>query len=133
MSSSASTLIPGLTARLDKLCHHRGGINLPQDKPHAFVYFITIHNASERSVTLLGRKWVVEYCDGTCLVVEGDKIVGETPRLNPGDKFSYNSFHVAGVDGVAHGCFHGVDAEGRKIHVMLSPFPLQIPRAAAEL
>ena len=85
--SPASNELPGLTARLDKLCHHHGGASLPQDKPHAFVYFITIHNGSDRTVTLLGRKWVLENADGTRLVVEGDKIVGETPRLSPGRAF----------------------------------------------
>ena len=78
-------------------------------------------------VTLLGRKWVVEHCDGTQLVIEGDKIVGETPRLAPGEHFSYNSYHVTGLDAVAHGCFHGVDEFGQKVHVNLAPFAMQVP------
>ncbi len=127
--SSPSSEVSGLTARLDKLCHHHGGASLPPDKPHAFVYYITITNGSDRTVTLLGRKWVVEHADGTRLVIEGDKIVGETPRLSPGEQFSYNSYHVTGVDAVAHGSFHGVDELGRKVHVMLPPFELTIPRA----
>ena len=122
-----STALPGLTARLDKLCYHHGGVSLPADKPHAFVYFITIQNASDRKVTLLGRKWVIEHADGSHLVVEGDKIVGETPRLAPGEQFSYNSYHVTGADAVARGSFHGVDETGQKIHVMLPPFELRIP------
>jgi ApaG protein len=126
--SSSSSELPGLTAHLDKLCHHHGGASLPPDKPHAFVYYITIKNASDRTVTLLGRKWVVVHADGTRLVIEGDKIVGETPRLTPGEQFSYNSYHVTGVDAVAHGSFHGVDELGRKVHVILPPFDLTIPR-----
>lgn len=125
--SPASNELPGLTARLDKLCHHHGGASLPQDKPHAFVYFITIHNGSDRTVTLLGRKWVLENADGTRLVVEGDKIVGETPRLSPGEQFTYNSYHVTGIDARASGSFHGVDDLGRKVHVLLPPFDLTIP------
>jgi uncharacterized protein affecting Mg2+/Co2+ transport len=82
---SRSRELPGLTARLERLCHHDGGCSLPADKPHAFVYFITINNASDRTVTLLGRKWVIEQEDGTRAVIEGDKIVGETPRLAPGE------------------------------------------------
>ncbi len=119
--------LPGLTARLDKLCYHHGGASLPADKPHAFVYFITIRNDSDRLVTLLGRKWVVEHNDGTQLVIEGDKIVGETPRLAPGEQFSYNSYHVTGVDALAHGCFHGVDEFGQKVHVNLAAFAMQVP------
>ena len=126
---SRSITLPGLTASLDKLCYHHGGCSLPEDKPHAFVYFVTIRNASDQSVVLLGRKWVIEHADGNRLVIEGDKIVGETPRLSPGEQFSYNSYHVTGEDAVAHGCFHGVDEAGRKIHVQLPPFELRIPPA----
>lgn len=125
--SSASEL-PGLTARLEKLCYHHGGASLPVDRPHAFVYFVTIRNATDRAVTLLGRKWVVHYVDGTQLVIEGDRIVGETPRLAPGEQFSYNSYHVTGQDACAHGSFHGVDEFGHRICVILPPFDLRIPR-----
>jgi len=121
--------LPGLTARLDKLHYHNGGATLPPDQPHAFVYYITIHNGSEHTVTLLGRKWVVEHTDGSQLVVEGDKIVGETPRLAPGEQFSYNSYHVTGCDATARGSFHGVDDLGRHVHVLLPPFTMTIPLA----
>jgi ApaG protein len=125
---SCSRELPGLTACLDKLCYHHGGASLPTDKPHAFVYFVTIRNGSDRSVTLLGRKWVVMHSDGTRLVIEGDKIVGETPRLAPGEQFSYNSYHVTGCDAEAHGSFHGVDELGNRVHVILPPFEMNIPR-----
>jgi ApaG protein len=126
---SSSHALPGLSARLDKLHYHHGGASLPPDKPHAFVYFITIRNTSERTVTLLGRKWVVLHSDGTRLVIEGDKIVGETPRLAPGEEFSYNSYHVTGLDACAHGSFHGVDEFGERIHVVMPPFDMVIPQA----
>jgi ApaG protein len=119
--------LPGLTARLDQLHYHHGGVTLPVDKPHAFVYFVTIHNASERVVTLLGRKWVLTHPDGTQVVIEGDKIVGESPRLCPGEQFSYNSYHVTGGDARVLGSFHGVDDQGNMIHVLLPPFDLLIP------
>jgi ApaG protein len=124
----SSIELPGLTARLDKLCHHHGGASLPPDKPHAFVYFVTLVNGSNRTVTLLGRKWVLHHADGTQLVVEGDKIVGETPRLAPGEEFSYNSYHVTGMDATAFGSFHGVDEHGSKVHVLLPPFEMTVPR-----
>jgi ApaG protein len=121
--------LPGLTAHLDKLVHHHGGVSLPEDKPHAFVYYITIRNGSDRTVTLLGRKWIIEHGDGTRQVIEGDKIVGETPRLSPGEEFSYNSHHVTGCDARVLGCFHGADESGNKVHVLLAPFELVVPRS----
>ena len=126
----ASVTIDGLTARLDKLVYHHGGMTLPADKPHAFVYFITISNASDRIVTLLGRKWVIQHSDGDQLVVEGDKIVGETPRLAPSEQFSYNSYHMTGCDARARGSFHGVDEFGNKVHVVLPPFDMTIPHSS---
>jgi ApaG protein len=125
--------LPGLTATLDKLSYHHGGASLPADKPHAFVYFITIRNGSDTTVTLLGRKWVVVHVDGTRLVVEGDKIVGETPRLSPGEQFSYNSYHVTGCDAKAYGSFHGVDQLGRRVHVLVPPFDLLLPAKGSAL
>ena len=128
MSVSCSNEVPGLTARLDKLCYHHGGCSLPVDKPHAFVYFITISNSSDRTITLLGRKWVIENKDGNQLVIEGDKIVGETLRLAPGEQFSYNSMHVSSDDSIARGSFHGMDEFGHKVHVILPAFEMRVPR-----
>lgn len=126
--AKASNELPGLTAHLDRLVYHHGGMSLPPDKPHAFVYFITLRNASERTVTLLGRKWVIEHDDGSRLVVEGDKIVGESPRLVPGEQFSYNSYHVTACDAQVRGSFHGVDEFGERVHVILPAFEMKIPR-----
>ena len=121
---SASITLPGLTARLEKLVYHHGGKSLPPDQPHAFVYFVTIANESDRVVTLLGRKWVIEHADGSRLVIEGERIVGETPRLEPGEVFSYNSYHATGQSAVAHGFLHGRDETGQPVHVLLPKFEM---------
>ncbi len=130
--AQVSVEVPGLTAQLDRLVHHHGGHCLPEGKPHAFVYFVTIRNDSERTITLLGRKWVIRQEDGSQLVIEGDKIVGETPRLAPGEHFAYNSFHVTARSAWVHGSFHGVDDAGRQVHVKLKPFHMVVPAEAAD-
>ncbi len=125
---SASLALPGLTARLDKLVYHHGGKCLPPERPHAFVYFVTIRNGSEHTVTLLGRKWVLSRADGAREVLEGEGIVGERPRLGPGEVFSYNSYHVTGEsETMAQGSFHGTDELGRTVHVVLPPFAMRVP------
>jgi ApaG protein len=121
--------LPGLRVELDKLVYRHGGDQLPPGRPHAFIYYLTVHNESDRTVTLLGRKWVVEHEDGTQLVVEGDKIVGETPRLLPGEHFSYNSYHVTPGNAQAHGSFHGLDEQGRHIFVRIPRFAMEVPPA----
>ena len=121
--------LPGLSVELDKLVYHHGP-NLPPDRPHAFIYHLTIRNESDRTVTLLGRKWVIENADGTSIVVEGDKIVGETPTLAPGGHFSYNSYHVGSCSGRAFGSFHGCDEAARRIFVRIPAFDMVVPREA---
>ncbi len=125
--TQTSVEVPGLTAQLDRLVHHQGSHCLPEGKSHAFVYFITIRNDSDRTITLLGRKWVILHDDGSRLVIEGDKIVGESPRLAAGEHFAYNSYHVTGCSASVHGSFHGVDETGRHIHVKLAPFDMVVP------
>src|ERR1700746_1526248 len=88
-------------------------LEAPPDRPYPFVYFITIDNQSTETVTIRGRKWVVTDITGQQIVVEGDGVVGEFPRLCPGEQFSYNSYHVIGSDCVAEGAFLGVDEAGQ--------------------
>ena len=119
--------IDGLHASLDKLVHHKEKSTIKGINLHAFIYFITIRNLTDRKVTLLGRKWILTNSDGTTTVVEGDKIVGETPTINSGETFSYNSYHVTHLSAEASGSFHGFDEFNQKIHVRIKPFRLDVP------
>lgn len=124
---SAPLELPGLTVVLDRLVHRHDADKLPADRPHAFIYYLTIRNASDRTVTLLGRKWIIDNFDGTQEILEGDKIVGETPVLVPGGHFSYNSYHVGSCSGRAHGSFHGLDDAGRRVFVRIPAFDMVVP------
>ncbi len=119
--------LPGLQVRLDRLVYRHDPENTPPDRPHVFIYFITIENQSERTVTLVGRRWVIEEATGRRQIVEGDKIVGETPCLPPGGHFSYNSFHITACSARVQGSFHGLDDEGHHVKVRIPPFNLAIP------
>ena len=82
MPSPPSEELDGLTVRLDDLRYQYGGPNVPPETPHVFIYFITIENNSNRSVKLLGRKWIIQDAEGETLVIEGDKIVGVQPAMD---------------------------------------------------
>jgi len=117
--------LPGLRVTVDRVVHHTDA-GLPAERPHAFIYFITIANASDRTVRLLGRKWIIR--EGASVeVVEGDGIVGETPVLAPGGTFSYNSYHLAAGECTAHGAFHGVDDGDRPVCVRIPLFTMTPP------
>ena len=130
--SEKSREIPGLGVTVDRIVYFDAGDKLPAGKPHAFVYFITILNASSERVTLLGRKWIVEDGDGRREVIEGDGIVGKTPSLAPGEHFSYNSFHTTSGDARAEGSFHGVNASGSPIHVRIPAFEMIVPQVKSQ-
>ena len=102
-------------------------LDAPADRPFPFVYFITIHNDSEETVTIKGRKWVVTDVRGDTIVVEGDGVVGKTPRLEPGEHFSYNSYHTIGADSAAEGAFFGVTEDGAPVFVRIPKFEMKVP------
>ncbi len=118
--------LAGLRVSVDRVVY-MPQLEAPPDRPHPFVYFITIHNESPQTVTIKGRKWIVTDEDQRCLVVEGDGVVGKFPRLEPGEKFSYNSYHTAAGDCVAEGAFFGLTEEGDAVFTRIPQFPMQPP------
>lgn len=122
----SSPELPGLRVTVDRVVYHQDAA-LPPDRPHAFIYFLTLHNESPRTVTFIARKWVVRQPDGQHFIVEGDGIVGHTPTLAPGETFSYNSFHLLSRSATARGSFHGVDADGNHISVAIPVFRMDVP------
>ena len=104
-------------------------LEAPPDRPYPFVYFITIDNQSNETVTIKGRKWVITDQSGQKIVVEGDGVVGEYPHLRPGERFSYNSYHVIGKDSLAEGAFIGLTDEGSPFVVRIPQFAMEVPRA----
>ncbi len=119
--------LPGLKVTVDRLLYQRLKTD-QSEKPHSFIYFISIHNNSDVAVTIRGRKWVVTHDDGSVLVVEGDGVVGETPTIQPGGKFSYNSRHIIGTDSaMAEGAYLGVDDSGRRVMMRIPRFRMEVP------
>jgi ApaG protein len=101
----------------------------PEGQPHRFAYFISIHNDSQETVLIKGRKWVVTNDRGETVVVEGDGVVGEYPTIPPGERFSYNSFHLLStLRGRAAGSYFGLDGKGRRVITRIPPFDLEVPR-----
>ncbi|MFT5586327.1 MAG: ApaG protein [Cognaticolwellia sp.] len=63
----------------------------PAQKFWFFVYQVTIINEGDSAATLRSRHWIIQ--DGTGLVehIKGPGVVGEQPRLEPGDEHVYTS------------------------------------------
>jgi ApaG protein len=118
--------LDGLSVRIDDVIY-MPTLDAPEDKPHPFVYFITILNDSTERVRILGRKWIIREGDGEITVVEGDGVVGQTPVLEPGHDFSYNSYHVTAGNAEVSGAFFGTTATGAKVRVRMPDFQLELP------
>lgn len=107
------------------------GLQAPPERRHPFAYFLTIENASDRPVTLLARKWIVRQESGGVLVVEGLGIVGKTPRLLPGESFSYNSYHAVCANAEVSGGFLLEDDAGQVYAARVPDYHLEVPFWAA--
>ena len=76
-----------ITVRPD-FCEDR---STPEQGRYFWTYAIDIANQGARTVQLLRRRWVITDALGHTEVVEGPGVVGEQPRLAPGERFSYVS------------------------------------------
>ena len=126
--SAATDLVelPGLYVTVDEVVYQPEA-NTPPDRPHCFVYYITIHNDSDVAVTIKGRKWVVQNARGEITAVEGDGVVGQFPTIKSGEAFSYNSYHLLdALPGIVRGSYLGIDATGRKVLTRIPEFQLNV-------
>lgn len=128
MSVSAEFIeLPGLRVIVDRV-EYQPDAQTPPDRPHCFVYFITIHNGSDRAVTIKGRKWVVKNERGEVTAVEGDGVVGKFPTIEAGESFFYNSYHLLdAASATAEGSYIGVDAQGGKVLARIPRFRMVVP------
>ena len=64
----------------------------PDERRYLFVYHIVIVNEGPAAATLRARHWVIIDGDGTVEEVKGEGVVGQQPRLAPGEIFKYTSY-----------------------------------------
>ena len=78
-------------------------------------------------MTIKGRKWVVTNDRGEISALEGDGVVGQTPTIDPGQKFTYNSFHLLDSrNAKAEGSYVGMDELGRKVLARIPAFEMAV-------
>lgn len=125
---SAIREMQGLKVNVDDVIY-MPSLEAPADKPHPFVYFISIRNETSKRVTICGRKWVVHDGDEVA-VIEGDGVIGQKPVLAPGEEFSYNSYHVTLEDARAEGAFFGRTDDGEPVCSRIPMFEMRVPEWA---
>jgi len=64
----------------------------PAQSEYVFGYRILIVNHGQQPAKLLSRRWLIIDGEGQERHVQGQGVVGQTPRLEPGQAFKYSSF-----------------------------------------
>ncbi len=100
----------------------------PPDRPYAFRYTISIENLSPVTVKIHGRKWIIRDKSGRVEVVEGDGVVGKTPELPPGERFTYESYHLILTESIAEGSYFGLTEKKNPIYARIPPFEMHPPQ-----
>ncbi|MGC4001038.1 MAG: Co2+/Mg2+ efflux protein ApaG [Anaeromyxobacter sp.] len=93
-----------------------------------FSYAVRISNEGEETATLLGRHWIITDASGEREEVVGEGVVGNQPRLDPGEKFEYTSFCVLQTPhGSMEGTYRMVRDDGEEFEAEIAPFALVMP------
>ncbi len=100
----------------------------PRDDRYVFAYTITISNEGTRSAQLRTRHWIITDGRGGIEEVRGDGVVGEQPRLAPGQSFQYTSGCVLTTPvGTMHGTYRFWRDDGSYFDAEIAPFSLASP------
>ena len=118
--------LPGLNVTVDQILYEPEA-QTTSEQPYCFAYFISIRNNADVAVTIKGRKWIITNAHGEITAIEGDGVVGLFPTIEPGEKFSYNSYHLLDTpSGVAEGSYLGLDAEGGRVIARIPKFKMTV-------
>lgn len=100
----------------------------PDDNHFVWAYTITIENRSTETVTLRTRHWRITDAHGRVQEVNGTGVVGEQPRLKPGQSFQYTSgVPLATPSGIMAGSYQFERTEGGNFDAVIPAFSLDSP------
>lgn len=97
----------------------------PDQGVYFFAYKVVITNVGDRPVQLISRHWIITNAEGKKEEVRGPGVVGETPKLAPGESFEYTSFCPLNTPfGMMHGTYQMVTQDGDEFDAAIAPFTL---------
>lgn len=97
-----------------------------------WAYHIRIENEGAAAVQLLTRHWVITDGRGARHSVEGEGVVGEQPRIEPGGSFDYVSgCPLATPTGAMQGSYRMIGADGATFDADIPRFTLLAPAVAS--
>ena len=115
--------------RIEVQSDFRADRSEPQAHRWLFAYTVTIRNEGSAPAQLLARHWVITDGTGHREDVIGDGVVGQQPRLEPGESFQYTSYCVLRTThGSMKGEYRMVRDDGGAFDADIAQFPLMIPQ-----
>lgn len=100
----------------------------PEDDRYVWGYRIVISNNSSIAVRLVNRYWNITDQNGQVDEVTGPGVVGEQPRLQPGDTYEYSSgCPLDTPSGLMFGHYQMETDEGDLFNVDIPAFSLDSP------
>ena len=103
--------------------------SIPEQDRYVFAYTIRIRNLGRLPAQLLARHWIITDGNGRTEEVHGDGVVGEQPRLEPGEQFTYTSGATLPTSvGTMEGRYDMVGDDGTRFDAPIPPFTLAAPR-----
>jgi ApaG protein len=91
-------------------------------------YTIVITNSGTETVQLRTRHWVITDAGGRQQHIRGEGVVGEQPRLAPGEQFKYSSrVPLATASGFMAGSYQMESESGEQFDIEVPAFSLDSP------
>ena len=95
-----------------------------------FIYTVTLSNEGRETAQLKSRHWIITDGNEKVEEVRGPGVVGETPVLEPGQRFAYSSGCMLKTQfGTMRGTYQMVRPDGRTFDAEIAPFVLALPHA----
>ena len=96
---------------------------------YVFAYTMTIRNTGSITARLLSRHWIITDANEHVQEVKGEGVIGEQPRLKPGEAFEYTSgTAIATPVGTMRGSYQMVSDDGVQFDAAIPEFTLSMPR-----
>ena len=96
---------------------------------YVFTYTISIRNSGNVAATLMMRHWIITDSDDRIQEVRGLGVVGEQPKLRPGESFQYTSGTIIATPvGTMKGSYRMMAEDGVEFDATIPEFTLTVPR-----
>ena len=106
----------------------------PEHNHFVWAYHVVIENRGAETVQLRSRYWRITNVRGELREVRGPGVVGEQPRLEPGDAFEYtSSVPLTAPSGIMSGSYQMESEHGDCFDVEIPAFSLDSPHHAVRL